>query len=82
VNGAQAPVTYAVEYQQEAYDTDPSAGPGGAPVRGVRIGIVVNGTLHTSVFVPASRYTPDQVKAAISAAAANVAAIQSLTHES
>lgn len=82
MNGNGVPVTWDVEYQQDAYDLDPTAGPGGTPVRGVRIGMVVNGSIRTSVFVPLSRYTTDQVKAILSAQAAKVAAIGALTHQS
>jgi hypothetical protein len=76
-NGAQT-VTWEVVYQQTGYDTTP-----GAPVtQGVTVGFVVDGKTQSSVFIPAGDFTPDKVRARIAAAAANIAAVNALTHSS
>lgn len=69
-------VEWRITYQQPGYDTTP-----GAPVApGVTVGFIVNGKSQSSVFVAQADYTPEGVRAKVAAAAANVAAIDALTH--
>lgn len=65
---------WTVEYQQETIDL----GPDGRPVQGVKIGFVTGGGLRGSVFVPRANYTPDNVRAEVSAAAHQMDTIQNL----
>lgn len=71
-----APQTgWAVEYQQETIDL----GADGRAVQGVKVGYVTSKGNHGSVFIDKARYSPDNVKAAIAAAAAQMDAIHALT---
>jgi hypothetical protein len=71
-----APSTgWSVEYQQETVDL----GPDGRAVQGVKVGFVTGKGVHASVFLSKARYTPDNVRAAIAAAAAQIDAVHTLT---
>jgi hypothetical protein len=75
-SGPNAPITgWKVEAQHETVDTDAS----GRPVPGVKVSFVTGLGVHGSVFVPKSQYSPDNVKAAIAAAAGQIDAVHKLT---
>lgn len=54
----------------------------GTPVRGMVVYFTTGAGHQGSVFVPASQYTPDTVRAMIAAAAARMDAVGALTSES
>lgn len=71
-----APITgWHVEYQQETVDL----GPDGRAVQGVKVGFVTGKGVHGSVFIAKTRYNPDNVKAAIAAAAVQIDTVHTLT---
>lgn len=71
-----APKTgWAVEYQQETVDL----GPDGKAVAGVRVGFVMANGVHSSIFLPKTQYSPDNVRAAIAAFAAQIDTVHKLT---
>lgn len=53
--------------------------PGGTPTQGVRVYYMTGTGQSGNVFVPMAQYTPDGVTAAVSAAAATMDAIGTLT---
>lgn len=70
-----APVTgWEVEYQQETVDL----GPDGRAVQGIKIGFVTGKGVHASVFVSKANYSPDNVRSAIAAAAAQIDTVHTL----
>lgn len=71
-----APQTgWTVEFQQETVDL----GPDGRAVAGVKIGFVTAAGVHASVFLPKSRYSIDNARAAIADAALQIDTVHKLT---
>ncbi len=69
---------WSVEYQQESTQV----GTGNRVVQGFTVGFVTGLGAHGSVFVPRDTYTPDAVRLAIAAQAAQLDAIATLTSQS
>jgi hypothetical protein len=71
-----APITgWAVTSQLETYGPDAT----GQAVEGVKITFRTGKGVTASVFVPKSRYTPDNARAAIAAQAAAIDAVHTMT---
>ena len=71
-----APLTgWQIEYQQETVGT----GPDGKAAEGIKVGFVMANGVHASVFIPKSRFSVDNARAAVAAAAAQHAAVDKLT---
>lgn len=71
-------VTWKITGQTPGFDTTPGSG----LAKGTTVSFVVNGNIQGSVFVPDSQFTVENVRQAVAAEAAKLAAVQSLTHES
>lgn len=75
-NRANAPQTgWQVEYQQETVDL----GPDGRAVQGIKVGFVTKSGVHASVFLAKGDYSPDNVRAEIANAAAQIEQVHGLT---
>jgi len=71
-----APVTgWRVTDQVQTTDVDAQ----GRPVRGMRVSFQTGAGVTSSVFVPENRYTPDNVRATIAAAATQIDQVHKLT---
>lgn len=73
-NPAPTPA-WTVESQTETTELSAT----GAVINGMTVGFVTAGGTHASVFVPADQYTLDRVRSAVTAKAAQIAAVESLT---
>lgn len=74
-NVPSVPPTWTVESQSDATELTPN----GQVVNGVTVGFVTAGGTHSTVFVPNDVYSVDRVRAAITAKAAQVVAVESLS---
>lgn len=73
---ANAPVTgWKVTGQVETMDR----GPDGRAVAGMKVSFQTGKGVFASVFIPSDRYTPDNVRAAIASAAAQIDQVHTLS---
>lgn len=71
-----APITgWIIEHQQETV----GLGPDGRAIDGWRVNFVTGLGVHGSVFIVKARYSVDNVRAAVAAAAAEIDAVHKLT---
>lgn len=68
---------WSVESQTETTQV----GPGTAVTNGITVGFVTGLGVHGTVFVPRDQYNPARVREAILAAASQLDAVASMTHE-
>lgn len=78
----QAIPTPPVGWQVLSQNEDSQVTPDGRVERGVTVRFQTDGGTVASVFVPDFQYTPDQVRAAISARANQIGAVANLSYDS